>query len=591
MKTLILSGAEFILKRCSDAEKVYLGPWCVINNHTLNVNDLDHLNFFPELDNHEIARNRNHQEYYPVIRRLLVPLAESLNQTHQTNFKPAFWEAVMSRWLYEFVSVYHERYRRIRAVVASNQEFQVHILDQDFRLQVSDYTDFVLLSWNHAYNLQIFSEILRDLKSNLKLTHVGTFDFANYKDLRANTLKYHFTKAKSHPLKRLLSSFTKLIKQWDPYPQIFLGETYGLDWKEKLWIKLRLAMKKGRLSFQSHPQILMGDTILRPSAIQNFHPESEFETILAKNLLHHMPATFFQKFFLENHHKVQTVIGLDINDITYSRLVGTVLEKGGEYISAQHGGGYFTMKDFFAPYNELDFCQRYITWGWKDKLESHPKISFIPLPSPYLTKIRSLSKRSNVRNQFLFVTNFFPLYGTGTYPCSHAEDQIRFIHNLRDFFSIARKKIQTRIDLKPSYHDVYFDDHAVYKDFIGAQHVIPPQIRLLDLINDYKLFVVDNLFTSFLELMALNRPTILVLDLRIHPVSDQAKKALDCLSEVGIFYESMTDAQDFLIEHQDNIEAWWNTSARQNARSKFCRDWANYSPDWRITWLQFLNSI
>lgn len=591
MKTLVLTGADFILNKCTDQEKIYLGPWCAINNSHLKFSDIDSMPIWQSLENSSSFRNEHQKIYHRTILKLLNSLGETLHAAHQAQ-QPKFWEATTARWLYEFISTYYERYLRIRSVVSSQMPLQSHVLDANFYFEIENYTDFVLASWNHAYNLQIFSEILHETGSNLKLFNVGNFQQTNYTDLRFHSLKYNFTRSKSNVWKKFFAQFFRNIKFWDPYPRIFLGDIYGLDWKEKLFLKLKLALKSGTIAFQRLPEIQTKGFIERPKRLIGFQAETEFEKIVSKNILKHLPKNFLESFSISNADTIRILIGLDINDIQNSKFVGATLQNQGEYISAQHGGGYFSTDDFFAAHNEFDFCKRYVTWGWDEKLVTHPELKFIPLPSPYLSKLaRSAKSSTNAPNKILYVTNVFPLYATGSHPCTRPESQIRFIQNLRHFFSTVDPSLKKKIALKPAYHDNLFDNYSVYKNYVGAEQVIQPEMRLLDLIYDYELFLVDNLFTSFLELMTVNRPCVLMLDYSVHPVSPIAHAALKELAKVGIFYESMTEAQRFLTQSHLDIQAWWNTSAVQSARSSFCAKWALHSPNWKKEWENFLQSI
>ena len=92
-----------------------------------------------------------------------------------------------------------------------------------------------------------------------------------------------------------------------------------------------------------------------------------------------------------------------------------------------------------------------------------------------------------------------------------------------------------------------------------------------------RIHVSDHLATTFLEGLAVNKPTILFWDKNIHRLRPEAEPYYDELYSAGILYHSPEEAAAAVSNVYDDIESWWNDKARQKVVSRFCERFARKS--------------
>ena len=80
--------------------------------------------------------------------------------------------------------------------------------------------------------------------------------------------------------------------------------------------------------------------------------------------------------------------------------------------------------------------------------------------------------------------------------------------------------------------------------------------------------------TGFLQLLNIDRPTILLLRNFDFVIKDKYKKILDDLEKVGILHKSNQSLEDFILKEENNIEKWWNMNSTKNAKEKFVSNFA-----------------
>jgi putative transferase (TIGR04331 family) len=123
--------------------------------------------------------------------------------------------------------------------------------------------------------------------------------------------------------------------------------------------------------------------------------------------------------------------------------------------------------------------------------------------------------------------------------------------------------------MKKAAPEAIFDDHRV-----GS----------FDRFAQSRLVIHNYLGTGYLETLALNVPTICFFDINTYAFRREAQHLMDALESVGILHRSGEAAAHFVASLGDDFEGWWAKPDVQEARIRFIKQYANFSPDWKTQW-------
>lgn len=90
--------------------------------------------------------------------------------------------------------------------------------------------------------------------------------------------------------------------------------------------------------------------------------------------------------------------------------------------------------------------------------------------------------------------------------------------------------------------------------------------------------------TTYLETFAANYPTLLFWDPEQNELRSLAQPYFDDLRRSGIFHESPESAAAKVNEIYQDPLSWWMSPEVQEAKNKFCRQFAHTSEKWIGEW-------
>lgn len=582
---------DFIFQNMG-TEGTFLGPWCFTNNSFFKVEDLPNHKILKEAPWNPL-QNRIHQKYCDqLFHRTLIHLVPSFNKGWDRQFSHEFWELAIGKWLHSFICFYYQKFLLLKNIESQieGQALTVGMFDQTFcqNYKLKNYTDFVVQYWNHEYNLVIFSEILRSLKpDNISFVEYSETNHKNYHKFDEDHLTPIDLLTKQPVIKNIFKLFKEPLKQIDYSPSVFLGNIRGLERRDKIYLGFTLFPGLGFSKYEESPRPLIPFSVQK-DAFENFSAENEFERILAKNILHHIPEDFCWTYShpsFENK-RIKNFLGEDINDFPKSLIPAHIFEYGGRVHALQHGGGYGIIHSMHSSYVELNSPQTFISWGCSYKILDGQKSKLIATDSPYLSTIvkkqNKFLKKNPIDSKILFVTNQFSLYPGGLNSYDRSEDQLKMLFNLQDFFKQIPEDIKNRVYLKLPQHDIMYDHLNYFKRNFPPNNLLNYRKNLIDLLPDFNLVIVDNLLTSVLELMALDQPTLIWLDENRFPTHPDFAPIKKALLDAGILHTDLTSLLKKVSLSIHQGLSWWTEPNVLQAKSQFTKNYCRHSPDWKI---------
>ncbi|MBM4328177.1 MAG: hypothetical protein FJ118_13560 [Deltaproteobacteria bacterium] len=588
---LVLTGAPELWPRDEKAA-LYLGPWCFIRNPKRSFDEHVHFNLAPSPWSRPEQLLDALREIDQLYDRLLPPFADLMNRLHRVNHSTRFWNIVCVSWLHHWLSVCYERYQRLSLVGeawSGPQPLQVKIVDSG-SLRPKDWREYAFCtSQDHVYNLQLMSEIIRESQrfEFLQPTYVQAPPRADGQAARLPG--NHSPERLSARLKQIARKRLAQVASFVDDSMAFrcrLGSVYGLSTLDRLILPflvdpmalLRARKRKGSIIGQ-HPDLARYDELPL-----EFHPRNNFEVVVGKMLKAHVPRTILEYVPCpepgENYPKLW--IGHELYGNFRGYEIAHTVEKGGKWMSAQHGGGYGQSLCFSVGKIEYQTSDGFITWGW-----SHRHIyssSFQPLPSPMLSK---LPKQRPLGESLLFVGTGIMPYFYRFHSLLQPEDIWEYLHWKTRFVQSLPPGIKDTLTYRPYYDDFGIDHITPVKRFAPSCRILS-EGSLIDGFLNARVAVIDHLATSPAEAFVVEAPTILFWAPDWAAPDPAFASILEMLEAAEILFHSPEAAAAKVAAMWDDPLDWWNSSIVREARETFRKHHALTSRNWRREWIRFM---
>lgn len=591
MRELILTGIKELWP-ADETRAIFLGPWCFANNHKYKFWDQDRFTLAPSpwQTPEDVLNASLYIDSF--IDRIMSSFSRFMNSFHKVDYSERFWKIYSIVWLVHWLGICYDRYQRLNHLQQiTDERLTVKILNKR-KCCVKDYSDYMKkITEGHYYNLLLMSDIIRNGQFNFLISEVLDISENNFykkNDIQGSAKGHYFKTDLSRELKRLAKTASKTFEN-RLTSSIYLGIIYGISIIDRCYLQfsydpLAIFKRKNNSKLLS----VEGDGSNFIKQPFDFDAKNEFEEIVKNIILQYVPETFLAlhpppEVF---NSKIMVWIGNDIyHSEKYAYRIAKICEGGGQWISAQHGGGYGQTFSFPLSKIEYETSDGFITWGWDF---NHVYFSRLyPLPSPLLSK---LGKHGQKNNMLIFVSTVHPPYLYRLHSTILPEQQLEYMRNKLVFI----RGLSTNIRSKIKYRPYFFDYGIEEKEFISR--TIPPEQFMLEgiLINEFqkcKLIVVDHLATSFLEACAMNAPTILFWNPAHFVVIPDVAPYFDKLRSAGILFDNPQDAANKVNEIWNNVQEWWQQPEIQSARNEFCYQFARTSKNWRKEWRDFLKTL
>jgi hypothetical protein len=539
---------------------VPLGPWCFLGKENL-YSGWEELPFpddpFPtESDFAQASRLTSNSA-----NGLIPRLAKSLNDVNRSYYSEKFWRIILLPWLLMLIQSVWEHENRIRQFfhTHTDTDFRVDILPADIPWKFKDSLDFIYRGiLNPVFNEWIYSRVIEQCAPENCVV-----------DYRSDRIDPGLPVT-------ILKERNKFFKQrfLDNRCIGVYGVRAGYSFMFSLFLRLVPVRNNGALD--------AGD--------ENVHADGAlFQTDIESLLWPAMPTCHMDLSQVDIKRPVikKGRIRLVGPNIFYNESLKCYLalcvEGGEKIICTQHGGFAGRGKVQPSP-AEVEYKQyAFFSWGWQ-KQEDYPG-NIVALPSPYLTAYRN--KHREIDSKLVFVGGVGYIFQIRLTTALRPLQNLEFRHLKIEFLRSLDPGVYPALEYRPIYNE---DGKLKDREYVEARF---PGIRILsgDLharILSCRLLVLDHPTSTLTIALVANIPTIGFWKKAHWPLARQAVPVMEALQDAGIFFTSGVDAARKVNDIWPNVCQWWNQRHIQEVREQFCRDYANTSRFWWLSWLKAL---
>jgi len=563
-------------------ELFFLGEWCKLFDKKDSLDDLSYKTLPFEWNNSE----KIYEAYTYcnlLYEKVLSNLTDKLNEIHKLDKSIDFYRVILGNWLVRFIHQYYDKYISIMNATKYDNLY-TYILDQNQYYIPHDIQDYIeKQAFSDLYNLQLYSDIIKftNIKYDIKITKEPIKNKLNI-DLN-NTLnaKIFVNLSKVFKVISKVNIFNKnrlvIVNPYFKYNKFY--NIFVLFCKSKF--KFIFDDFKYQVSFKN-----VVDKDLRKNLSLDLGLQNDFEKILSETIFNHIPTLFLESFNeFRNNVKVlniptmkyyYTAQALHANNI-FKFFVAENLKKI-SILTHQHGGAYGMDMKLFQEEYEKSISDTYYTWGWKgDKCKS------LPFPN-HKSKINQnqdailFVMNNSPRYMYLFQFHAISSFVTGEY----LEQAKQFLKTLKTkkikLRSYPGKGYNTFLSerLKEENFNITYDDFSKKFDTMLAE---------------CKLIVADHLTTTWLESLAINKPTVVFSSKKYTSFRKEVLPYIKKLEEAKILFFTPCAAAKHIDEIENNIDIWWKSNKVQSARIEFVEKYAYTTDKWIDIWVDEFDKV
>ena len=561
-----------------DRSLLFLGPWCLTGKRAKEALGTRAYMLLPSPWK-PAGKVKAAEEYCRSTYEALLPdLGAALNKAHALDYPDKYWRILLEPWLYHFVTVFYDRFKRMELAASLYPDFHTHVLQaENCALACHDTHDFIDKASDDYYNLKIFSLVVRRLYPQ----NLIESDFSASSEVKR--VKISWKK------KNLYGILNRILSRG----RMVCAEMYHLDYFDMLRLKSLVGFSS--LGFAEF--ITDG-----PAGAQNAHSMElrssikvgagcdRFSSLLNAIIPEAIPASYLENYrvykdaaagFKINPRPaaVGSSIGWFFNEF-FKFYAAEAAAGGAALLDFQHGGAGYGFSASMPMEKLSSHKDAFYSWG----RDLPGKDNQRPLPSAHLSKLRN--KYNRATNKILFVGTEFPRYVYRFHNFLMPEDMPDYFAAQVCFFSALRADLKKNI-LYRGYFDYGWAELPAARAACPGMRFVRKG-RLTDRIKMAGVVVIDHPHTAFLEALVINAPCVFYWDHDVYLLRSEAEKYFDRLRQAGILHKDPQSASAKVNEIYDDPVAWWLDEARQQARREFCDRYAYADKDWLNIWAKEL---
>ena len=288
-------------------------------------------------------------------------------------------------------------------------------------------------------------------------------------------------------------------------------------------------------------------------------------------------------FFPKNPVKIFTGTAYQANE-GFKIWVAEQKIKNVPLIILQHGGNMGLSLRNQSEDHQLRVANHFLSWGWKRK--NFYNISIAPALQLLQKKISH-----RVDGSIAVVIATYPKYFYCSYSVPFAGQYLNYIDSIIDFATNLDERPKKLVELQLPQDTwnwgitEYFDRNGLSRQiYSGKQNIYKRLSRA-------RLCIITSNGTLLLEALHANVPTLILWDLKLFEIRDEAKKVFTELHRSGILHYDTTSAIKFTKMIYEDPAAWWNNSSVQKARSLFCNAFVKQTNMPVNQWYHHINDV
>lgn len=281
---------------------------------------------------------------------------------------------------------------------------------------------------------------------------------------------------------------------------------------------------------------------------------------------------FCEELDLERPDVVVSNSGLHSQSL-FNHLVNRWRESGTKLWYAQHGGSYGTEKNLAIQAYEIRVSDQFFSWGWKDISDK-----VLPLPPVYSFKVKDRKIKDESFSIYLNCCDYPEVQYRLT--CQPSNELLQnFYRETHEFLGFLSEDIRVCVRPYPKEYEFPFAKllEANFPAATFDHSRTLPSVRYMK--HD---LIVHNYFnTSALESLAMNIPTICFYNSVTMNFQENFLPFELVLRKLGILHTTADSAAKFISSPHFNLSKWWMNDELQSQRLRFCRIYANITPNWK----------
>jgi putative transferase (TIGR04331 family) len=515
---------------------------------------------------------------------LIQTICDAFNEMFNTNKSKQYYRILLGPTLHWMLNVFYDRFFRVCAIYKEfpNIKFPVTDYNESF---FNNYDFVVAAKTNEHYNAKIISYVTRSLN---KQSNYRIYYDPNHFDLSKNKLFSNLAQKINKCKPRVLDVLNRTYLRFAKKPRImFYNIDIDVSISDILKYKLYRCLDVSPGTLQKEISLLKNDKMREELYILmkkhlNVSSDSFLECFL-EFFTNELPLVYLENYcFYDSWSKKQQqkytmeVICSSIGwyfDEYFTYFAAWSAEQGAKLVGFQHGGNYQILKKHFCFEHEVKITDLYFTLGKTDKINDVPDV-WLPKKFQFEHKVVKVDKKN-----ILFVSTS-PCKFLIEFPCTTEKSSL-YLKRQFDFLNYLQKKYSEDLVFRPYHIDNVWNIKEYVREFFPKIKIDTNPNFSLSVVSS-KLLIFDHLSTTFLESLALNKPTILCWSKELYCINENSEKYFDDLVKHQILHHcykkaTCTIQRAFSI----GLENWWFDSERQECLHRFLKKFTlrSVSPD------------
>ena len=558
-----------------DRPVVFLGEWCKSYNRKHIWEHMDAETLCP-LGEGQAQKNKLFAEARVLESQLFPVLVEVLNKHHKLTYTERTWKILIGPWLRRNVDVISNRINTVEKCMQLYTLSGTTAIRGDVSLAPVDaltaLASYGRDDWNVAVFIRIMELVGADCPVEWLPDSAATEPPASVASLSTPIIK--------KVLKQLAIIIGKLARAFCRKTDAFIIHTY-LPLLQQ--IKLQIALGQFPQFWVIPKPALTNrvDSQLRQQLLSAFTErlESRHARLAATLTIETLPSCYLEEFsiLLETVQKLPfpakprfifTSNNFEANEV-FQLWAALKAQSGSKYYVGQHGNNYGTHILMHKTVEE-ETSDCFLTWGWKADLPQHTP-AFI---------FKMSGKRKRITQEpdggLLLVEN---ILGHRVYVWDRPYDFNIYLKEQMTFVSRLRTNIKKKLTVRLHYTHVSFNACEIerWHDFDPSVNLESGTAPFEQLVRKSRLVVYGYDSTGILESLALNRPTIILMENKFDFLRPEAIPYYQLLLDAGILHMLPEAAANKVNEIWDCIDEWWGSEEIQTARQVFCEQYSRLS--------------
>lgn len=560
----------------SSAENLFLGPWCARYDRKRDWENVRH-RLLPDPWKDLARFERAVDDCNEFSERLMPLLAEYLNDALGVRHSALYWRLIVYPWLLYHMQQMHSHYIYLQDALSLDPGLTTTTMAPESYQTPRDIGDYVRLSMDDPYNLQLVSQLLAG-------RGYPTRRFEDWPRTQAPV-------GVNSPLKRRLKDgVSRLLVRLGA---LGAGRLLACDLhiSRREYFRFLFAMRLRALPFfGTLPPELMAPPARdqRRLGLAGLAANSEFERLFVSSLPYNLPTLYLEGHeaarrrivpLLWRPRAVFSGVGWHYNE-PFKFAAAECAERGSRVWGLQHGGGYGQVIESAAEHIERAILDRFYTWGWSS-LDGDAKLR--DLPPPQLARVR----RRGPGEGLLVVSMTMDLYNfrllrdsNGDFASEYIERDVRLWNSLP---AGLRRKAEMRL-----YKDYGWCQEARLRERCPDLVIDDRRLAFTDKLASSRLVIIDYPTTTIMEAFAADVPCLMTWNPKAFHFRDSAQPLYDELEKAGLLFYRPEEAAAQAARVFDDPLPWWNEPRRRRARLEFSRRFGRGSRDWLRDWVREL---